>query len=254
MSAALRTSRVTPQRAARLCAAAFAAFAGLAGCAAEDGLDLAPVTSPDDPRAGDGPVDGDPNATGQAIEEVAPRCTARPASVRSNTLVSWPQPDSTGWRGWNGFCGQTAAANLAANVCGVRSACPAAFDRSPCQDVTPGSRPNALACMMNRLVPGGCGHWSVVRPGAGVDPIGYLQSRVNGSAACAALVVDEDTLHWVTVTDVQRSAYACNVRFLERGGDHLLNCETFRRRWSLNDYGIVGYLLTPYALVCQTAR
>ncbi len=252
------SSSGTIRRAAPLGAVILAVFATLGGCAAEDGLDRAPVTSLEDPRAGDGPVDGDPqgapSSTGQSIEEVAPTCRVRPVSVRSNTLLSWPQPDSTGWRGWNGFCGQTAAANLAANVCGVRTACPAAFDRSPCQDITPGSRPNALACMMNRLVPGGCGHWSVLRPGAGVDPVSFLQSRVNGAPACAALVVDNDELHWVTVTDVLRSDYACNVRFLERGRDAILNCETFRRRWSLNDYGIVGYLLTPYALVCQTSR
>ena len=250
--------RRTIPRAAALTRVLLAVCAGLGGCAAEDGLDRAPVTTLEDPRAGDGPVEGapsfPPSNTGQSVEEVAPSCRVRPVSVRSNTLLSWPQPASTGWRGWNGFCGQTAAANLAANVCGVRTACPAAFDRSPCHDITPGSRPNAVAGMMNRLVPGGCGHWSVLRPAAGVDPVSFLQSRVNGASACAALVVDDDELHWVTVTDVLRSDYACNVRFLERGRDAILNCEIFRRRWSLNEYGIVGYALTPYALVCQTAR
>lgn len=66
---------------------------------------------------------------------------------------SWDQPDSNGKSGWEGFCGQTAIANLLTTIQG------GAIQVSPQQvsqaadDWTPGSKPSTLMRAIRALAP-----------------------------------------------------------------------------------------------------
>jgi hypothetical protein len=58
--------------------------------------------------------------------------------------ISFVQPDSEGWNGWEGKCGQTAAANSLFHLCQVAVSPKDYVDRYM-QDSTPGVRPKVLA-------------------------------------------------------------------------------------------------------------
>lgn len=64
--------------------------------------------------------------------------------------VSFIQPNSDGWNGWEGKCGQTAAANSLFHYCRVAKD-PNSYIDEYLRDITPGVRPGTLKRGMNKL-------------------------------------------------------------------------------------------------------
>lgn len=64
--------------------------------------------------------------------------------------VSFVQPKSEGWNGWEGKCGQTAAANTLFHYCRIAKD-PDSYVGEYMGDITPGVRPGTLRKGMNKL-------------------------------------------------------------------------------------------------------
>jgi predicted double-glycine peptidase len=72
-------------------------------------------------------------------------------NVMADGSISWGQPDSNGLGGWEGFCGQTATANLLTTHRGV-DVSPQEVSRAA-DDWTPGTHPSTLMRAISRLAP-----------------------------------------------------------------------------------------------------
>jgi hypothetical protein len=64
--------------------------------------------------------------------------------------ISFVQPDSDGWNGWEGKCGQTAASNSLFHMC-QKGLDPDKYIDPYLRDRTPGVRPNTLQKGLNRI-------------------------------------------------------------------------------------------------------
>ncbi len=144
--------------------------------------------------------------------------------------VSWPQPPSSGYRGWNGRCGETAAANVITNVCGVETTPEQVAARGG--DWSPGARPATLASWISQV----CGSWIVVDE----CPAGpcELAARLGPQQLMPLLVQPEPgepILHWVTLSEVRACDTAtCEVEVLEYGARWTLPCADLFTEWQLD--------------------
>jgi hypothetical protein len=71
-------------------------------------------------------------------------------NVMPDGSYSWEQPDSNGLNGWEGFCGQTATANLLTTDKGGVQVTPQDVSKAA-DDWTPGSKPETLMRAIGKL-------------------------------------------------------------------------------------------------------
>ncbi len=168
--------------------------------------------------------------------------------VCEDGTVSFDQPTSTGINGWNGFCGQTAAANTGAMIC-YRYTHPTLFD-DYADDLTPGSRPGTVrAGLAKYFAEGGCpsGRWQNRSPWTANGFFEELRSalwltrgkslrrRENGTSVrftpVPVLISSGlQAMHWVTVVDLvadREDIYGCNLVMNTWGSQRVMTCKDF---------------------------
>jgi predicted double-glycine peptidase len=132
--------------------------------------------------------------------------------------VSWSQPDSKGMGGWEGFCGQTAVANLlTTHEEGLTS--PHEVSRAS-SDWTPGSKPSTLMRAIKKLSPNADEY--------------EISNDTDLSAATPRNPIvtllawdDEGTYHYVSVIGVSND----RVTFNHWGIQDSLSEDEFKKRW-----------------------
>lgn len=139
-------------------------------------------------------------------------------NVMADGTVSWGQPDSNGLGGWEGFCGQTATANLLTTHRGV--------DVSPhdvanaADDWTPGSHPSTLMRAIGKLA-------------TDADQYSTSNSTDLSSASPRSPIVcllqwQGKSFHYVTVVGVANG----RVTFNHWGTQQSLDEADFNNRWA----------------------
>lgn len=140
--------------------------------------------------------------------------------------VSFVQPDSSGWNGWEGKCGQTAASNTLYHMCKVAKDPKDYMDRY-LSDITPGVRPKTLYRGMKNIFKENSslcprGSWSHYSSGSTDKFIEEVKQKIIPKYSHERLVVmrrdgveklrqpvmvliqnpSSRYLHWVTIMDV----------------------------------------------------
>lgn len=140
------------------------------------------------------------------------------SNVMADGTISWSQPGSNGLGGWEGFCGQTATANLL-TICEGKEISPndvaAAAD-----DWTPGSHPSTLMRAIGKLAK---------------DASKYTTSHRNDLSAASAITPivcllrwSGKVFHYVTVVKVANDV----VTFNHWGGQDTRSTADFQKLWS----------------------
>lgn len=146
---------------------------------------------------------------------------ARPGNCNklSDGTYSWEQPASRGIAGWEGRCGQTAAANLL-TIRGTKWVSPQQVIDSA-WDGTPGSKPATLLRAVRKLGP---------NRGTPDFKLTYDKS-LSGVSPSKPIVIllqwDSVQLHWVTLV----SATSTKVRFNHWGRSQEMPRKEFDERW-----------------------
>ena len=153
--------------------------------------------------------------------------------VCTDGSVSYPQPSSAGVSGWEGKCGQTAAANTATMLCKKHIA-PQEVDKLSA-DLTPGLRPDTVRRILNKI-------WKKHRSCTGSKWYLNIQSRakafhhnLNGllkkNIPVPVLIQTPDaklSLHWVTVVGVSGfNTKACQYSVNSGKGQVKVACSEF---------------------------
>ena len=177
--------------------------------------------------------------------------------IMPDGTISWEQPDSTGWFGYEGYCGQTAAANISSML--RVSISPEEVNQT-CYDVTPGSLPRTLARFLTNdlQVPWQVYHLYSHEAFAKLRMAlhnGSLQAA-NGLAPVAMLIKVKGVkaYHWITIVDITDDD---GVIFNEHGKQKYMTKKDLLPLWgfhgdynpwlaTLSDFGI-----TPYTIVSQ---
>ncbi|MCA9652814.1 MAG: hypothetical protein KC501_23045 [Myxococcales bacterium] len=143
---------------------------------------------------------------------------------------SWEQPDSNGTNGWEGFCGQTAIANLLTTIQGGVQVSPQDVSRAA-DDWTPGSRPSTLMRAIQVLAP---------------DPSRFEVSDDHdlSSASPTAPIVcllewGGGDYHYVSVVGTRNGM----VIFNHWGIQDQLPADEFDRRWGFRNGGFTSDLV-----------
>ncbi|MCA9711030.1 MAG: hypothetical protein KDK70_34630 [Myxococcales bacterium] len=143
-------------------------------------------------------------------------------SPQLNTMpdgsISWTQPDSNGFNGWEGFCGQTAVANLLTTYEAGQTS-PHEVSRAA-DDWTPGSKPETLMRAINKLAADGSqyelSHSTDLSSATPQNPIVTLLAWDGGG-----------TYHYVSVIGVSGGT----VTFNHWGMQDSLSEDEFKKRW-----------------------
>jgi hypothetical protein len=174
--------------------------------------------------------------------------------------TSFPQPNSTGNGGWNGYCGQTAVSNATGMLC-KRYFTPQTVD-SYATDITPGNLPGTNLRALKKIFtesytnvrqanPCPSGTWKQHSPWTqqglidGIKdsllkgPGKFQRRRLNGTTISITPVLvligsGIDKLHWLTVVDFRNNPqdrFGCDVVMNTWGNQKLMTCE------NLADYG-----------------
>jgi hypothetical protein len=138
--------------------------------------------------------------------------------------TTFKQPKSTGFNGWNGFCGETAISNTMMMTCN-EGWHPDGMIHEYTTDYTPGSRPSSVEYALNKLAPKSKDHckdtrWSYYNTADSgqeyiesivdglTSPSQFIRKREDGTKLSRAPVPvmiktpGEKTLHWITVVDI----------------------------------------------------
>lgn len=181
-------------------------------------------------------------------------------NVCADNTITFDQPDSTGYRDWNGYCGQTAVSNLAGMLC-RRFIHPELID-DYATDITPGTLPETNQLALNllfreRLSPEGrtnpCpkGRWTSgtaltkkgylagLREALWQGPGEYKRRRPDGSwikitPVPVFIASGVQNIHWVTLVDFHENKsdkYGCDAVLNTWGMQKHMTCER------LVDYG-----------------
>jgi len=161
-------------------------------------------------------------------------------NVMSDGSISWGQPESNGLFGWEGFCGQTAIANLLTTYKGI--------DISPhdvaaaSNDWTPGSDPDTLMRAIGALA---------------TDPETYVISNDTDLSSASPTTPIVVLLHWggtdfhyVTVV----KATDAEVTFNHWGKQETLPTAVFHAKWSFRDAQTEARVMgwSPYTSIRKT--
>ncbi len=169
--------------------------------------------------------------------------------------ASFPQPDSTGNGGWNGYCGQTAVTNLTAMLC-KRYFTPETVD-TYATDVTPGNLPGTNIRALKKIFTESytnvrqanpcpnTGKWKQrsawthqglidgIKKSLYQGPGTVQRKRLNGTTIAitpVAVLIGSgiDKLHWITVVDFRsnpQDSFGCDVVMNTWGNQKVMTCE-----------------------------
>ncbi len=151
-------------------------------------------------------------------------------NMMSDGSYSWSQPASNGLNGWEGFCGQTATANLLTTFEDGQTS-PHDVSRAA-DDWTPGSKPSTLMRAIGKL-----GDASKYEVSNSRD----LSSATPRNPIVTLLMWDNGgTYHYVSVIGVRGG----EVIFNHWGQQDRLSEEEFNRRWGFEGGGFTSGLVS----------
>ncbi len=182
--------------------------------------------------------------------------------------VSFEQPDSTGYNGYEGKCGQTAASNVMYAYCKIIVS-PDVYTNAYLSDYTPGVRPDTIKKGLNKMFaknyecPDGIGKkWHYYSYDTQVDYIDAIErglknklnpyetmkiTREDGkkvSRTPVPLLIRSpggQILHWITAVDIVRKDNKCDMFVNHWDGQYKVPCGIIGK-WSRgvgNSYGAV---------------
>ncbi len=191
----------------------------------------------------------------------------------SDGTVSFLQPDSEGWFGNEGKCGQTAASNVLYMYCGLVGH-PKWYSDRFLSDITPGVRPGTLENGLNTIFseesacPGGT--WRVKTGSSYNDFLAKIENgltpkfnhsglitrtRSSGEKVKRSPVIallrspGGQNLHWVTITDIlNRTSDSCQLVVNHWDDQYVVPCNKFAR-WSWGAYDSYAVLFDPYTIL-----
>lgn len=192
--------------------------------------------------------------------------------------ISFKQPSSTGYKGYEGKCGQTAASNIMYFYCDLITS-PSNYTNAYLSDYTPGVRPDTFEEGINEMFRDetSCPYGSWTFYNNSDHRIDYLDSLYYGLKDNAVLTRTRSDgtrikrgpipvlieipprrsgiFHWVTVVDIEGynpkqwqnySTEACKVIINHWGAQYSVPCEVFTS-WSYNtDLTTAGYATGNY--------
>lgn len=186
--------------------------------------------------------------------------------------VSFIQPDSEGWKGWEGKCGQVVASNMLFMFCRV-AAHPTKYSDKYMRDLTPGVRSGVLADALTKVFDknwedcpsdewenvsyknSATYFWVINKALSNTNSYSVERKRKDGStirrSPVAALirVPRRDTLHWVTIVDILRpKSNSCEVVINHWDEQYTVPCLTFAR-WSYGVWETYGPLYKAYTII-----
>ncbi|MCO4793558.1 MAG: hypothetical protein KC493_07595 [Bacteriovoracaceae bacterium] len=188
--------------------------------------------------------------------------------------VSFVQPDSEGWFGAEGKCGQTSVSNIVYMFC-KRAAHPKAYVDRYLSDITPGVRPGTLSDGLNDIfskLGGDCPNvdWDVETENNETNYINRISSslkvrqslpntvqrtRKNGAKVYrkpVSLLIrvpnSKKGLHWVTAVDLVRKGKSCNVFINHWDDQYKVPCHLMAK-WSRGVGASFGLILDSYTIV-----
>jgi len=186
---------------------------------------------------------------------------------------SFPQPDSTGYEGWNGYCGETAVSNVSGMMC-ERFLSPQTVG-TYATDITPGTLPATNLRALKKIFTENytnvrrsnpCpvnGSWKA--RGANSDqnfinavmvsvlqgPGGFTRQRADGTSkeitpTMVLMAHGFSKLHWVTIVDFRRNnddKFACDVVMNTWGQQKIMTCANFAKysKTALFGYSILTF-------------
>ncbi|MCM0606872.1 MAG: hypothetical protein KA715_12350 [Xanthomonadaceae bacterium] len=196
--------------------------------------------------------------------------------VCPDETISSPQPVPE-FSGYEGKCGQTAAANITTMMCG-KHVSPKGVEAYGAYDLTPGSQPKTLKKTLKKLFSERqytalfCpkGEWSVVKPETSNEFLLELKATLYWSkfpnanptasrnrGVYSVLIQPTPVLlkysltnwHWVTVVDVipnEKDKYECSVVYNMEGDQYISDCESFTDNADTSTLGMMGYRLLRF--------
>ena len=153
-------------------------------------------------------------------------------NVLQDGSFSWEQPPSRGIAGWEGRCGQTAAANLITTYGNQLVSPEEVIDAA--WDGTPGSKPSTVLRAVNTLLPR-----TGYRRRFKLDYSNSLGVVRPAAPIITMLQWDSVQLHWVTVVDYNDNW----VRFNHWGKSESWKRDKFERQWALKTAPWYGQLV-----------
>ncbi len=190
--------------------------------------------------------------------------------------ISFPQPDSWGFKGYEGYCGQTSIANLYKMYCG-QSIDVNFIKKMTAKDITPGIRPGTFLNSVNSLFLANrlfynsecpSGIFEMQKPKTEKEFISSVTSAVhqyvgpnqlerknhNGQIRKRAPVSlllrlpSGKGLHWVTVVDVEFKSNKCEMVINHWGRQDVIPCKTVAK-WSRGVGSHYKPLLNKYTMI-----
>lgn len=186
--------------------------------------------------------------------------------------VSFVQPDSEGWNGWQGKCGQTAAVNSLYQMCRIAKSPKDYMDRY-LSDLTPGVRPRTLRKGLNKVMsyhdPCPSLLWSIDRFRRAqsftdyiienLTPL-YSHPQINRikrdnqeylRQPVIALIQNPGSgkyLHWVTIIDYKKSESSCDLFINHWDDQYKVPCNVLED-WSRQVGRSYPIILSSYTLI-----
>lgn len=186
--------------------------------------------------------------------------------------ISFVQPDSEGYQGWEGKCGQTAAANSVYHLCQTAFSPDEDLDKF-LSDITPGVLPKTLRRGLTKIIAENksyCpqGQWKVQHARNNKDFINHVAKNIKPNYSTntinilnrdgltrytnpvITLIVDPGTkfLHWVTIVDMEQKENSCHFYINHWSSQYRVPCEIFAT-WSSRVGKVYPIILRSYTTV-----
>lgn len=188
--------------------------------------------------------------------------------------VSFKQPSSEGYKGWEGKCGQTAASNLMYGYCKIVTS-PKSYTNKYLSDYTPGVRPGTLISGLDSMFKNdqldcpSSKSWHAYSYGYEKHYIASIKrglkttlenkykvkrTRSDGSTIYrtpVALLIRSPgghALHWVTVVDLVESGESCHMFVNHWDDQYKVPCSKIAK-WSRGVANSFGAILNKYYVI-----
>jgi hypothetical protein len=199
----------------------------------------------------------------------------RATSLRrcNDGTVSFVQPESEGWWGAEGKCGQTSVSNIIYMFC-KRAADPKAYVDYYLSDITPGVRPGTMVSGLNDIFNklGDCPDvdWDVEVENNERNYINQIERSLKTNRSLPNLVKrkrkdgtevlrkpvsllirvpsSKKGLHWVTAVDLTRENNSCNIFINHWDDQYKVPCNLIAK-WSRGVGASFGLILDSYTIV-----